>query len=936
VQFGVLGPVRVVVAGRAVRIMSARQRAVLAVLLLSANRAVSTARLVDAVWGEHPAETAQNLVRTYVWRLRALLVEDGEPRLVTEPAAYRLRVEPGELDMAEFERLLAGGKAALTDGNVARAAEDLRVALDLWRGEPFADVALYDGNHAAEVQRLLDARATALEERIEADLALGRHEDLTGELRQLVQQYPLRERLAGQLMLACYRSGRQDEALTAYRQLHAGLVEHLGIDPGAEVADLHQRILRADPDLLGGRAVRRAGERIVPRQLPAVPRHFAGRAAELKALSGLLDRAERPGGTVVISAIDGTGGIGKTTLALHWGRQNVECFPDGQLYVNLRGFAPNVRPVTPSDAVRGFLDALGVAAERVPHDLDARAALYRSMLDGRRMLIVLDNARETDQVRPLLPGSPTCLTLVTSRNPLTGLIAAEAAHPITLDLLTFAEAHELLTRRLGAEVTAADPDATAAVISLCARLPLALGIAAARAAMTPAATLADLAAQLTDVRSRLDVFDIGDTTTDLRAVFTWSYRHLAPDAARGFRLLAVHPGPDITVAAAASLAGVPVAAARRLIDELTRAHLLTEYRPGRFAFHDLLRVYAGETTRAVDSELERREATRRVLDHYLHTAYAAAMLLQPNLSPLPLDSPAPGAVPEDLTGHDDALAWFTAEESVLLGVHAWVSDTGFDRDVQQLAVALYNFLERRGRWADSVGVQEAGLAAARRLGDRAAQAVAHRTLGRAYIRIGSHPEAQEHFDRAIELYRESGNTRGLLRALTDVSWLAELRGRFDQALTHAQQSLELARATADPAGEAYALNAVGWSHALLGDFEQALAACEQAVPLHRDLDTGAGEATTWDSLGYVHLRLAHYGEAVTCYHRALDKFRRLGDRYYEANTLSRLGDVHLAAGDPDAARDSWRQALAILDDLNNPDADELRAKLSSPGANCRG
>jgi len=543
--------------------------------------------------------------------------------------------------------------------------------------------------------------------------------------------------------------------------------------------------------------------------------------------------------------------------------------------------------------------------------------------------VVLDNARDTDQIRPLLPGSPTCLTLVTSRDPLAGLVAAEGAHPIMLGLLTVAESRELLTRRLGSAVTSADPDATAAVIDLCARMPLALGIAAALATIHPAASLADLAKRLMDVRSRLDVLDLDDTTTNLRAVFTCSYRDLTAVTARVFRLLAVHPGPDITPPAVASLAEVPVAEARRAVDELIHAHLLAQPTHGRFAFHDLLRGYAAETADAVDSASDRQAATHRAVDHYLHTAYTAAMSLQPNLSPLPLDPPGPGVRPERPDTHDEALAWFTEEQTVLLAVHEWA--VGFDRAVQQLAVVLYNFLERRGRWADAVRVQRAGLAAAERLDDRPAQALAHRTLGRAYIRVAAHADAQDHFDRAVDLYRGGGNTRGLVGLLIDMSWLAELRGRFDQALTRARESLELARATADRVGEAYALNAVGWSHALLADFEQARTVCDQAVILHRELGTGAGEATTWDSLGYIHLHLGRHTDAVSCYQQALARFRTLGDRYYEANTLHRLGDVHLAAGDPGAAHDSWQQALAILTDLDHPGADELRAKLDSGG-----
>ncbi len=927
-EFGVLGTVRLVVEGRVRPIASARQRAVFAVLLLSANRSVSMDRLIDAVWGEHPPGSAQNLVRTYVWRLRMLLADGGEARLVTDPAGYLLRVRPGELDLADFERLLGEGKAALARDEASTAAESLRAALTLWRGEPLGDVTLHDPSHQAEVRRLSEARIAGLEERIEADLAVGRHEDLIGELQQLTAQHLLRERIAGQLMIACYRSSRQADALLAYHEIRSRLREQLGMDPCPELQELHQRILRADADLRFGRARRRASERIVPRQLPIMSGDFAGRTAELKALTTLRDRAARGGGILMITALDGTAGIGKTTLAIYWGRQNQDRFPDGQLYVNLRGFAPGARPMAPAEAIRGFLDALAVLPDRIPQDLDAQAALYRSLLDGKRMLIILDNARDTDQVRPLLAGSPTCLTLVTSRNRLTGLIAAEAAHPIALGLPTYAEARELLTQRLGLERARAEPDAITQLIDLSARLPLALSIAAARATLSATRPLAELVAELRDVRNRLDALDIGDNTTDLRAVFFCSYQHLSATAARMFRMLGIHSGPDISAPAAASLVGISAADSRSVLAELVQARLLTEHTPARFTFHDLLRAYAAEQAQAHDTDAQRHEAIHRALDHYLHTAYAADQLLRPaREDPIVLGPSGPGVTPEVLADSQEALEWLEAEHQVLLAVITQAVKYDFNDQAWQLPWTLDTFFDRRGHWHDYAATQNIALAAARRLGDQDCQARTHQCLGWYYSQLGDRPQAQAHCRKALDLYHQLGDSAGQARAYRGLSWILDQQGHPREALDYTLRALDLYRSVGHKAGEIGAVTAMGWLHSLLGDYQQAMTYCQLALDMqHAEGDT-SGQAHAWDSLGFTHHRLGQHGRALACYQRALDLFRIQSDRYYQATILSHIGDTHHATCNPDEAHNAWQQALSILDKLNHPDAEPVRDKL---------
>jgi tetratricopeptide (TPR) repeat protein len=672
-----------------------------------------------------------------------------------------------------------------------------------------------------------------------------------------------------------------------------------------------------------------ADARAVPRQLPAAVGYFAGRAGELATLTGLLRGRAEAGGTVVISAIGGTAGVGKTALAVYWAHQVADRFPDGQLYVNLRGFDPSGQVMAAAEAVRRFLDALGVEPQRIPADLDAQAALYRSQMAGQRMLVVLDNARDTTQVRPLLPGAPTCLVLVTSRNRLTGLVVADGAHPISLDLLSVAEARELLAPRIGVDRVATEPDAVAEIITACARLPLALAIVAAHAATHPRLSLAVLADGLRGSGDRLDALATDDPTTDARAVFSWSYHALTPQAAWLFRLLGLHPGPDITAPAAASLAGLPTNTVRPLLTELTRASLLVEHNPGRCTFHDLLRAYAADLTHATDTDEQQRAATHRILDHYLHTAYTAEQLLNPTRDPLVLTPPQPGVTPEHPTDCQRALDWFTAEHPVLLAAVDHAAATGFDTHTWQLAWTLTDFLNRRGHWYDLAATQHAAVAAAQRLADLTAQAGAHRYLARAYTHLGRFGDAYTQLGHALDLTTQAGDLAGQAHTHHTLALVWERQGRHAEALDHARQALDLFGAADHRVGQANALNIVGWLHALLGDHRQALIYCQQALPLLRELDDHYGQAATWDSLGYAHHHLGHHTQAIACYQHAIDLVRDLGDRYNEAIILTRLGDTHHAASDTDAARDAWQQALTILDDLGHPDAERVRTKLAA-------
>lgn len=679
-----------------------------------------------------------------------------------------------------------------------------------------------------------------------------------------------------------------------------------------------------DPDDAGP-AERTAPDAVVPAQLPMAVAGFSGRAEAIR----LLDAALSDTGTApVILTITGTAGVGKTALAVHWAHRVRDRFPDGQLYVNLRGFDPAGSPTRPEEVVRDFLDALRVPPQCVPTGLAAQAARYRSLLAGRRMLIVLDNARDVEQVRPLLPGVPGCLVLITSRHRLTGLVAVEGARPVRLDLLSAAEARDLLARRLGAERVAGEPAAIEAIVHRCARLPLALAIVAAHAVVRPELSLATLADELREVRDRLDVLDGEDPTTDLRAVFSWSYRALRPAAAGLFRLLGLHPGPDLGRPAAAALAGLPPAKLRSALAELTRAHLVTEPEPGRYALHDLLRAYAGELTEREDAEPDRRAALRRMLDHYLHTAHAAALLLMPNRAPVLRSAPA-AAAPVPLPDERAAAGWFAAEERVLLAAVEWSEATGFDTHAWQLAWALQDFLDRRGHWAELAAVQRAALRAARRTGDVAGQAQAHRGFARALFRQGRYAEAHAELRQALDRYAELGDQAGAADTTRNLGLVLWQLGRPREALDHARRALALYPERGHPAGRARALNDLGWCHALLGEYRRSVRYCRQALRLQREIGDRRGEAATWHSLGQAQRHLGQLGSAIECHRRALALFVELDDRYYQAEVLTGLGEVYRCAGDPDAARAAWRRALEILTLLRHAEADQVRARLAT-------
>ncbi|MFG1780009.1 BTAD domain-containing putative transcriptional regulator [Micromonospora sp. NPDC049048] len=938
-----LGPVEVWAGTHGLDIGPPQRRVALAALALDAGRPVLTETLIERIWGERPPAQPRAAIHAHIAMIRRLLqaahaAEEKQPpvTLVHRGNGYVLRADLQQVDLLRF-RALVGAARRRPD---AERAALLGEALELWRGPALADLSgewparMRDGWGLERLDAAVDWARTALR--------LGHHARMISRVRALLDDYPVAEPLAAVLMRALARAGRLSEVFDCYATLRQRLAEQFGVDPGPELRQLHQAALHGDLDQAGPQTdpdqAAPPGEpdqttlpaeprdRAVPAQLPADVRGFSGRGDEIDQLDRILHTAGRQVTSGVVVAVSGTAGVGKTTLAVRWAHRVADRFPDGQLFVNLRGFAPGGL-LGPAEAVRGFLDALGVPPDRIPPDLHAQAALYRTLLAQKRVLVVLDNARDADHVRPLLPGTSTAMVVVTSRRQLTGLVATDGAHPLTVELLSATDAARLLTRRLGPERIAAEPEAVERLVTACARLPLALAVAAARADETGFA-LGVIADELEQADHRLDVLDTGDPASRVRAVFSWSYRALPPAAARLFRLLGVHPGPDVTASAAASLAAVPAPRARTLLADLTRAHMLAEHSPGRYALHDLLRVYACEQAHAEEPGAERAAAVHRTLDHYLHSAHAMDQVLDPHRDNVALDPCRPGVTIDAPADSAGALAWFEAERPAILAALRQAVAAGAHARTWSLAWVLVTFFDRQGHWHDLVATQRAALQAARRLPDGSRQeAYVHRYLGRAFTRLGDHGQAERHLRGALRVYADLRDPVGQAHTYRGLSWMDEGAGRLTDALRNSERALELFQAADHRAGQADSLNAVGWYRGLLGDCQGTLICCGEALTLLRELGDRYSEAATLDSLGYAHHHLGCFARAADCYQAAVDLLRETGDRHHEAEVLVHLGDSHLAGGAATAARTAWRAALEILLDLGHPDADGVRAKL---------
>lgn len=852
-EFGLLGAVEVRDRGALVDIGHVRQRSVLVALLVEEGRPVPVDRLLDRVWGERAPLRARETLYGYVSKLRKLLELDIE----RTPAGYVLTVAPEQVDLFRFRALVRQGA--------------LDEALGLWRGEALEGLesewfdALRESLHAE--------RAAAELDRNDVALADGRHAVLLPSLRQTADERPHDERLAAQLLLALHRSGNDAEALRHYDTMRRRLADELGVDPSKPLQDVHQLILAGEP---------RGGG---PRQLPAPHPWFTGRADELAALE--------PAGTVVITAIGGTGGVGKTALALHWAHRNLEAFPDGQLYVNLRGFDPSAEPTPPETVLREFLEALG--EKTIPAGLDARAARYRGLVAGRRMLVLLDNARSTEQVVPLLPGSDVTV-LVTSRLKLAGLVAAHGARSVSIDALPPADAHEFLTARLGPARVAAEPEVVADLLCWCGGLPLALSIVAARAAMEPDFPLAVFAEELCE--QPLDALDAGEIGTNLRAVFSWSVAALSDEAARAFGLFGTVGTADVSLAAVTALLDRPVTRTRMVMRELENAHLVQQHVPGRYRMHDLVRRYAADLP---------ADAGSRLADFYAATARAAALALEPFKALPEYESR------QALTfgGSAAAMAWFDAEHACLMTEQRQALERGAFDVAWMLGRTLNPYHLRRGRASDDVDAWLVALRAAEALGDETKQANAHMCLGTDHVELGESALGHDHLERSLELFARHDDHTAHGAAHRSMAWAAEFEGDLEKALEHSLRGLEKFRTAGSEIREAESLNEVGWRYACLGRYAEARTFCEDALLLNNKLGHTEGTAATLDSLAHIAHHDGRHADAVAHYREALALYRELDNSAEEATVLEHLGTVHAAAGEDADAREQWELALQL-------------------------
>ncbi|WP_439656900.1 BTAD domain-containing putative transcriptional regulator [Lentzea sp. HUAS TT2] len=890
IEIALLGEVGANVDGRPVELGHARQRCVLAALAIDVGRVVTVTQLTERVWGAAPPRQSRATLHSYLSRLRQAFATSIT--LTSQPSGYVLDADESSVDLMLFRRLRDEARA-LTDDRaiVDRLAEATR----LWRGEPLTGIG---GDWADVTRHLLTAERTAAElDLLDARLRLGQGPELLAAISARAAKDPLDERVAALHLLALAQAGRVPEALEEFRAVRTQLIGELGAEPGPALRELHEELLLSVPE----------PPQVVPRQLPSAPTQFIGREQDLTGL----DEAMRTAG---VATIAGAGGMGKTWLALQWAHRNLHRFPDGQLFVDLRGFSPDETPMEPDVAICGFLHALGLDATAVPSDPPARAALFRRLTARRRMLVVVDNAADASQVAPVLPGGDTCWVLVTSRNRLHGL----GSEAVGLEVLADGDAHTLLASRIGAARLSAEPLAVARLIDLCGGLPLALSIVGARILTEPDLSLAAIARQLEELG--LGALD-ADPSVSVPVVLSWSYRALTERQRELFALLGIAPGEDIGLAAAASLADLSTVDVRTTLRELEQASLISIGTGFRARMHDLVRACAAEQAKHAGHD----EALRRLVDHHLHTAHANDRLIDPHRPLITLDEATPGTHVTAATDKACARAWFDAERGTRLAVQQAAAAHGWNDRVVLLARVSHAYHQQRGHLDDGLAMWQTAIDAAEDPVDRA---VAHRITGSSLGQVQRYDEAQHHLGEALTLAEQVGEALPLADAHGTVAWLWASRSEYGRAFEHAKAALPHYEKTGNRMLIALAHNNIGHCAAEVGDTEQGRLSAARALEMLHELGDRHGEATALDTLARVEYQSGNHTAAIIHYERAVELYRAADDDYSTANTLMTLGHTHLALGQHERASAIWRRALDMLEQQGrDEEAGRLRDRL---------
>jgi DNA-binding SARP family transcriptional activator/Tfp pilus assembly protein PilF len=929
----VLGAVRAWRDGHELDLGAPSRRTVLGILALAGSQSVHRSEIVDVLWGEHPPASATNVIQTHIKHLRRILEPDRPARSPSKilPAVgdgYTLSLPGDHVDLTQFRTLVATATRIRMEGDQRHAAALFAEALRLWHGAPLANIPALV--HHPKVLALEVERRGVLARYGDLMIAIGAAVDALPLLEEAAAAQPLDEDAQARLIRAYHAVGQRGRAFAAYHATRHRLADELGVDPGLDLASTHSALL-VDASTTDAAPTPPPAEPApppappalhpVPAQLPADIRDFTGRVEELRELDELFDigaardESEAPPTAMSICVISGTAGVGKTALTVHWAHRVRAQFPDGQLYVDLRGYDPE-QPASAGDVLARFLTALGLPAEGIPLDIDGRSARYRTEMADRRALVVLDNGASLEQLRPLLPGSPSCAVLVTSRSSLAGLVTLHGAHRLNLDLLTAGDATTLLRRLIGARARS-DERATALLAEQCARLPLALRLAAELASTQPTTRLTDLVRELEDQRRRLRRLDAGgDPRAAARAVFSWSYQHLPAPVALAFRRFGAHPGPSVEPYALAALTGGDLPHADHMLGLLSRAHLVGPAGAGRRSMHDLLRAYAAELSDTEDTPADRAQALARLFDYYLFTAVAAMDSLHPAERHHRPRVPEPETPTPPMTDPARARSWLEAELPTLKAVCAYAATHNWPTHAIRLATALFRYLES-GHYADALTIHTDALHAARRIDDAVGRAHALTNLGSVYRLQGQYGPATEHLEQALAIHRQTTDGYGIARTLSHLGIVNERRGDYRGAVEHQQQALTAYRQLADRYGEAGSLINLGTANSHLGELEVAAENLHDGLTIFHSIGEHSGEAIGLSNLGDLYTQLGRYHEAAEHLERALALFRDLGHRYGEGTTLVNLGAAQIKIGRHQAATENLEEALVIFRDLGH-------------------